>query len=358
MNKGLFFMSLILAVGMFSSPLCAQGNKEEAMAHYIKGNEHYVRGSYPEAEKEFEAALKLLTKNAEGESSAVPSPEAFGEARPAGEYLLDQDDFLLVSAWQNPLSAAGGEYIIEKDDTLAISVWQNPDLNQEATVRPDGKISFPLVGDIDAKGLTIPQLRQQITQMLKEYVRYPDVTITIKKLGGVKELAQEVVVRPDGKISFPMAGDIQAKGLTIAQLRQSLKESLKTSMRYPDASVIIKKLGGTKVIVLGEVKSPGVYSLTGAKTILEAIGLAEGFTRDSVPSSTILIRGTFADKPQAQRINLSKALKGDLSENIPLLSEDVVFIPKKFIADLNYFLTQVLDPIAKGAYTAEQFQSW
>jgi protein involved in polysaccharide export with SLBB domain len=90
---------------------------------------------------------------------------------------------------------------------------------------------------------------------------------------------------------------------------------------------------------------------------MEAIGLAGGFTRDAVPSSTILIRGGFT-APNAQRINLSKLLKGDLRQNIGLQSEDIVFVPRKFISDVNYFLSQILDPLAKGAYTKKELQSW
>jgi hypothetical protein len=78
-----------------------------------------------------------------------------------------------------------------------------------------------------------------------------------------------------------------------------------------------------------------------------------------VPSSVVLIRGGF-DQPQPQRINLSKALEGRevLRQNVVLQSEDIIFVPKKFIADLNYFLSQILDPISKGAYTSTQLKSY
>ncbi|MFH1641160.1 MAG: polysaccharide biosynthesis/export family protein [Candidatus Omnitrophota bacterium] len=356
-------ITLILCLFIFcqSSLLFAQENKEEAKASYLKGNDYFNQRRYREAEEQYIAALKLLMqkpKESPVQQQEPPTSREPLKAKAGGEYIIDQEDVLLVSAWQSPSSEAEGEFTIQNDDTLLISVWQNPDLDQETKVRPDGKISFPLVGDVVVKDMTIPQLRDSLTEKLKEFIRYPDVSVTIKELGGAKELSQEVTVRPDGKISFPLAGDIEAKGLTIEQLRHNLKESLKTQMRYPDVSVIIKKLGGAKVIVLGEVGSPGVYSVSGARTILEAIGLAGGFTKDSVPSSTVLIREPFAEKPKAQRLNLSSALKGDLSANVTLLSEDVVFVPKKFIANLNYFLNQILEPLSKGAYAAREFQGW
>ncbi len=192
----------------------------------------------------------------------------------------------------NPGIPGPGEYVISLDDVLSISVWQNPDLNnQEINVRPDGQVSFPLIGDVQAAGLTIPQLASTVTNKLKEFIRDPQV------------------------------------------------------------SIAIRKIGGSKVIVLGEVSQPGIYSVTGAKTVLEAISLARGYTRDAIMNSVILIRGGFVN-PQAQRLNLVKAMKGtDLTENVSLQSEDIIFVPRSFISDLNYVLNQVMQPLSQGAYS-------
>ena len=79
--------------------------------------------------------------------------------------------------------------------------------------------------------------------------------------------------------------------------------------------------------------------------------MAGEFTRDAVPSSTVVIRGGFAG-PKAQKLNLSKVFKGDLRENIVLQAEDIIFVPRKFISDINYFLSQVLDPLSRGVYVS------
>jgi len=161
-------------------------------------------------------------------------------------------------------------------------------------------------------------------------------------------------VRPDGKVSFPLIGDVQAVGSTISQLDREITERLKEYVKSPEVSISIKKLGGKKVILLGEVGKAGVYSVTGAHTLLEAIGLAGGFSKDAVPSSVVLIRGGFVH-PKPRRLNLSRALAGDLSQNIALQSEDIIFVPKKFIADLNYFLSQIIEPLAQGALVYETY---
>lgn len=95
------------------------------------------------------------------------------------------------------------------------------------------------------------------------------------------DLEQDVIVRPDGKISFPLIDEVQAEGLTISELDKVMTEKLKEYIRYPDVSISLKKMAGERIIVLGEVKSPGVYTLSGRKTVLEAVALAGGFTKDA-----------------------------------------------------------------------------
>jgi polysaccharide export outer membrane protein len=258
----------------------AQNNREIGQEYYEQGNIYYQQGRYKEAQEEFQKALDLLNNVEEPAVTEVKEekePPSITEEQKEAKSQL--------------------EYVIGEEDILIIAVWQNPDLTQDAIVRPDGKISFPLIGDVLATGRTVSELDQEITGRLKEYIRQPEVSISIKKLGG------------------------------------------------------------NKVMVLGEVTSPGVYAVTGSKTILEAITLAGGFTKNSVPSSVVLIRGGF-ENPQAQRINLSKALSGKPRLNVALLREDIIFVPKKFIANVNYFLEQLIGPLSKGAYATRDTYTW
>jgi polysaccharide export outer membrane protein len=287
---------LIVAIALFgflTAGYCQDRNlKADAKMHYDLGNIFYQQGRFEEAQQEFQKAMDIL-KTSEASAGADK-----GAAAKVKTPVKTTEPAPLIKETAKP-KAAVSEYAIGEDDVLKISVWQNPDLEQEAIVRPDGMISFPLIGDITAKGLSITGLTQEITTRLSEFVKSPQVSISLKKMGG------------------------------------------------------------SKIIVLGEVMRPGVVSVTGAKTLLEAIGQAGGFSKDAVSSSVVLIRGGFA-QPQPQRINLSKALEGRevLKQNVALQSEDIIFVPKKFIADLNYFLSQVLDPISKGAYTSTQLKTY
>jgi polysaccharide biosynthesis/export protein len=78
-----------------------------------------------------------------------------------------------------PLSAAGPDYVIGAEDTLHISVWKEPDLTATLPVRPDGKISLPLLDDVQAAGMTPLQLKDSITEKLKKYVADPRVTVVV-----------------------------------------------------------------------------------------------------------------------------------------------------------------------------------
>ena len=171
------------------------------------------------------------------------------------------------------------------------------------------------------------------------------------------DLSQEVIVRPDGKISFPLAGDVPAFCLTFDQLREELSKRLKEYIRDPIVSISLRKMGGKKIIVLGEVGSPGVHAVRGRRTILEAIARAGGFTQHAVPSSVILIKGGLR-RPEGIRLDLSSAIKKtDMTQNVALQSEDIVYVPKKFIADVNYFVNQILGPIAKTIWTWQAIET-
>ena len=170
------------------------------------------------------------------------------------------------------------------------------------------------------------------------------------------DLKEEVIVRPDGRISFPLAGDVPAAGTTFIELKEAITTRLTEYLKEPVVSISLKQPGSRKIIVLGEVGHPGVFSVTGRKTVLEAIALAMGFTEHAVQSSVIHVRKG-PDGPEAMRLNLAFAMdETDRNNNIPLQSEDIVYVPKKFIADVNYYARQIIQPIATSVWTVRGIQ--
>jgi len=104
------------------------------------------------------------------------------------------------------------------------------------------------------------------------------------------DLSTTVVVRPDGKISLPLIGEMLASGKTAAQVETEVTVKLKKYVADPAVNVIVKEVHSAKVSVLGEVKKPGVYPIKERATILDAIALAEGFTEYAKRNKVTVIR--------------------------------------------------------------------
>jgi len=167
-----------------------------------------------------------------------------------------------------PVSATNDPgYLIGADDTLQISVWKEPELSGSVPVRPDGKISIPLVDDVQAAGLTAVQLSEQIADKLKKFVTSPRVT------------------------------------------------------------VIVTAINSRRVYVLGEVNHPGGFALLPDMNILQAISDAGGLTQFAHGKKVYVLR-TEGGKQVKYPFNYSKVLKGENPEqNIALKSGDTIVVP-------------------------------
>lgn len=168
---------------------------------------------------------------------------------------------------QFPSIEAPEDYVIGKGDILRVFVWRNEQLHSQVVVRPDGKISLPLLQDLQAEGLTVLQLQKEITGKFSEYLNNPKVT------------------------------------------------------------VIVNQIGSYKVSVLGRVASPGVYPITGNTTFIEAISMAGGFTEWANKRKITVIRNA-GGKKRKLRINYKKIVSGkDPSQNIILKRGDTIVVP-------------------------------
>jgi polysaccharide biosynthesis/export protein len=159
-------------------------------------------------------------------------------------------------------------YSVGPGDVLEVRVWHNDQMSRRVTVRPDGFITLPLVGDVPCGGNTVEQI----------------------------------------------AADITARGATY----------------YTDplvVSVEVAELHSYRIYVLGEVLRPGEYTPTGQVTVLQALALAGGFTRFAAPNEIIVVR---KDAHGERRIPFNYAFvvhEGDLRENLPLMTNDTVLVP-------------------------------
>lgn len=151
-------------------------------------------------------------------------------------------------------------------------------------------------------------------------------------LGNSKDNQTPFVVRPDGTVSFPLVGIIHAEGMTVSQFTDVLQQGLSQYIVNPDVSVNITKLGRMRVYVFGEVRKPGAVELEKGHTIIDAIGAAQGFTRDTAKKKIFLIH---QDQPKSLiPINLNNMLKtGDMSQNVTLREGDILYLTKNHRID-------------------------
>ena len=142
-----------------------------------------------------------------------------------------------------------------------------------------------------------------------------------------KEMSSEVTVRPDGKISLPLINELQAAGLTPAQLRDRISEEAKKYVEDPTVTVEVKVINSRKIFITGEVRKPGPYPLTGNTTVLQLISIAGGLG-DYAKSEKIRIVRNEGGKQVAFKFNYKEVLNSNkLAQNIELKPGDTVVVP-------------------------------
>ena len=139
------------------------------------------------------------------------------------------------------------------------------------------------------------------------------------------QLSQSLQVRPDGKITLPLVGDVVAAGHTSVELRDAISASLKEYIGNPVVTVIVTEASPQVVYVTGEVNKPGALTLSGQMSILQALAMAGGFT-DFADKKNILIKRKSARGMETLRFNYKDALDDDKKEPLQLRAGDTVVV--------------------------------
>jgi polysaccharide export outer membrane protein len=200
--------------------------------------------------------------------------------------------------------ASRAEYVIGAQDVLSITVWESPDLSGKFTVETDGSFTFPLVGRVKAGGLTLRQFE--------------------------------------------------------AELKKKLADGY---FRNPQVSVAVESYRSQRIFIVGEVRNPGSYPLTGDMTLIEAIARAGSTTPNASPEAIIVrapagrpaesptLPGQRSDAAETLRVNLRDLQSGALTQNMALRDGDTIFVPR---AESIYVFGQVRNP---GAYALQDAQT-
>jgi polysaccharide export outer membrane protein len=163
-------------------------------------------------------------------------------------------------------------------------------------------------------------------QVPGDYVIGPDDVLTIV-FWREKDLSGEVAVRPDGKISLPLLNDVDAAGLTVEQLRLRITESAGKLIEEPTVAVVVKQINSRKVFITGQVAKPGPYPLNGPTTVVQLLAIAGGVL-EYADDKNIAIMRTENGKPVSLRFNYDQVKKRrNLEQNIQLKPGDTIIVP-------------------------------
>jgi polysaccharide biosynthesis/export protein len=142
-----------------------------------------------------------------------------------------------------------------------------------------------------------------------------------------KDMSLEVAVRPDGRISLPLLNDVQAAGLTPSELRERLMEEAKRFIEDPNVTVIIRQINSRKVYVTGEVGKPGPYPLGGPTTVLQMLATAGGLHEYADDKNIVVLRNEHG-RMVAYPFNYRDVTKRkNLKQNLELRPGDTIVVP-------------------------------
>jgi polysaccharide export outer membrane protein len=167
-------------------------------------------------------------------------------------------------------------------------------------------------------------------------------------------------IDPDGNISVHLIGSVHVTGMTPNLLRETLQKRLGEYIVHPDVTVTVDQIINSRILVLGEVRFPGVYGLARETTALDAIALSGGHMISALLWNVKIVRGNLAQNPTIINVNLERVFKqGDLSQNIVLQPGDIVFVPKTFVWRFNELLGQInpaMNTLINGSEAAQSLR--
>jgi polysaccharide export outer membrane protein len=159
-----------------------------------------------------------------------------------------------------------------------------------------------------------------------DYVIGPDDMLAIV-FWREKDMSSDVQVRSDGKITLPLLNDIQAAGLTPDQLREEVTKAANKFVEEPTVTIIVKAMNSRKVFVTGQVLKPGQFVLVAPTTVMQLIAMAGGLQEYADKSNIVVLR-TEGDQQVAHRFNYEDIMKRkNLKQNIVLKPGDTVIVP-------------------------------
>lgn len=263
-----------------------------------------------------------------------------------------------------------------KGDVLSISVYDEPDLGVDSVpIRPDGLISFPLIGDVQAAGRSVDALTADITTRLSRFVIEPRVSVVVTQLNSLNYTVNGEVTKPG---VYPLVTDVNlteaiahAGGFRKGQFRSSSVEvadlstafiarrgrvlpvdftrlfrqgDLRFDIELQDGDYINIPSGLSKeVYIVGEVNKPAQFAFREDMPMSRSLALAEGFTREADLSRIHIVRGALSN-PNLVVVNFRDVLNGK-AQDVQLAPNDIVYVPPTYLSQWAQMLNQIVPTI-------------
>ncbi len=261
---------------------------------------------------------------------------------------------LLVFASNVGWAEENQDYIIGPSDVLKITVWDTPSLDLQVPVRPDGKISYPLIGDILVDGLTSDQIREILTQKLSGFIHEPRVSVLVLAINSFSVYIHGAIGQPgefklDKKTNIlqlicrtgGVAGDADLRRAYLLRQNKRLDVDFYKLLENGDLSQNIELMPRDlifiphkkiieEIVILGEVNAPQVIPYIEDMRILNVIFRVGGFTKNADRDDIKIIR----QNPKDEIIKIDAAAildKGNLEQNIKLMPADIIIVGEKWL---------------------------
>ncbi|MBF0507418.1 MAG: polysaccharide biosynthesis/export family protein [Deltaproteobacteria bacterium] len=314
--------------------------------------------------KKLESDLKVTQQNAGVtpgyqvlENVAVPN---------VPEYRIGPGDIIEI-VYHISYGKTRQDYLIEVQDKISISFPYHPQFSSTVMVRTDGKVTVPLLGDIEAESKTPMELAAILNQRYSRYLHNPSITVALEEFNvKIDELKKAITtasrgqskiapVSPDGKIAFPMIGNIQGEGYTLSQLEKIINEKYSHLVRNLNATLIFQEIHHSKFYILGEVERPGGYDMPNRMNLIDALAVAGGYKKSAYLDEVVIFRNDGLQRPMAFKTDLGLALKkGAAYVSLQIKPADIIFVPRTRIDKFNELVERIF---AKGLYTILPFGS-
>jgi protein involved in polysaccharide export with SLBB domain len=253
------------------------------------------------------------------------------------------------------------EYVISVADKLSVEFLNDKDNSRTIQVRPDGRISLPLIGSVTATGQTIDALARQLEERYGKVLTAPAITVNVTEAhsqlddfiemigqssSGARSLINKVL--PDGTISLPLLRPLKARGRTLKDLKNELDEAYAALGLDVTVSLVPRTLRTGTMFVLGEVSKPGRFDLERPRTVLMAVAQAGGALPTGAMNSVRLFYSGADGVQRVRSINLYDVMDDlRIEEDMIVPDNSVIYVPPTELAKAGRLMDAIVRDILR-----------